>query len=348
MKNISAATSSSLNTSEWDLPFKVKGIIWCGVFAMESICVVIGNLLTIVLFASSRKLRKKSLLIAINMAFADAMIGIVCLPLHIYVNIGRAYQLWTPDTSLGIMFHITQTVFGQASLISSALISGERFFAIYWPLKHQILPVQAYYVAISIIWALSIILTTVFIALFLLTSTDHAFYTLMPWFLTLLIIVCLCNSGIIRKFRLRSNTLRQRSRGTLNRRLTTTLLFVSMVAFLSWFPKIIIMISRVQVSKYVHDIAFLLLYFNSLVNPVVYALRIAEFRQALVLCCLRRKSKLDGQTDRWSIRSTHRRMDRLSDRMSSPLTPGTQVRTLIPQTCHLRLALEDDKMETKL
>ena len=348
MKNVSAATRSSLNASDEGLPFKVKGIIWCGVFAIESIFIVIGNLLTIVLFATSRKLRKRSLLIAINMAFADAMIGIVCLPLHIYVNIGRAYQLWTPDTSLGTVFEIFQTVFGQASLISSALISGERFFAIYWPLKHQIVPVRAYYVVISIIWALSIIVTTVFITLILLRSRDHAFYTLMPCYLTLLIIMCFCNSGIIRKFRLRSNTLRQRSRGTLNRRLTTTLLFVSIVAFLSWFPKIIIMISRVKVPEYVFDIAFLLLYFNSLVNPVVYALRIDEFKQALVLCCLRRKSKLDGQTDRWSDRSTHRRMDRLSHCMSAPLTPGTQLRTLIPETCHLRLAFENNTVETKL
>ena len=334
MKNISAATSSSLNTSTGDVPSKVKGIIWCGVFAMESIFIVVGNLLTIVLFASSRKLRKKSLLIAINMAFADAMIGIVCLPLHIYVNIGNSYQLWTSDSYLtffGTTFEITQTVFSQASLISSALISGERFFAIYWPLKHQILPVRAYYVVISIIWALSIIVTTVFITVRLLISRKYAFYTLMSCYMILLFIVCFCNSGIWRKFRLTSNIFQQHNRGTKNRRLTTTLLFVSIVALLSWFPMIIIFqVSPINIG-YAHYFAFALCYFSFFVNPVVYALRFPEFRQALVLCFSRRKLKLHKQGH--CREKTYNRV--------ATLTPVTRPRAFSPEPSHLQLEFKE-------
>ena len=48
-----------------------------------------GNLLTIVLFAVEKRLRKKSLFVVINMAFADMMFGTVSLPLFVYyISIG--------------------------------------------------------------------------------------------------------------------------------------------------------------------------------------------------------------------------------------------------------------------
>ena len=48
-----------------------------------------GNLLTIVLFAVEKRLRKKSLFVVINMAFADMMFGAVSLPLFVYyISIG--------------------------------------------------------------------------------------------------------------------------------------------------------------------------------------------------------------------------------------------------------------------
>ena len=40
--------------------------------------------------------------------------------------------------------------------------------------------------------------------------------------------------------------------------------------------------------------AVVLNYSNSLVNPILYALRIPEFRKALALCCFRRKAATDG------------------------------------------------------
>ena len=40
-----------------------------------------------------------------------------------------------------------------------------------------------------------------------------------------------------------------------------------------------------QVPKRFYDMVNLFNYFNSFVNPIFYALRIAEFRRALALCC---------------------------------------------------------------
>lgn len=105
-----------------------------------------GNLLTISLFAVNKDLRKKSLVLVINMAFADLMLGAILMPFDIYLYTGDRYLLWTANssTSLYIFHEIVAVVLYHASLISAAFLSGERLYTILWPLKHRTLSMRAY------------------------------------------------------------------------------------------------------------------------------------------------------------------------------------------------------------
>ena len=69
-----------------DVPLRADGIALCSAFVFEAVLIVAGNLLTIAFFSMKKKLRKKSLLLVINMAFADVMLGAVSLPLYIYMG----------------------------------------------------------------------------------------------------------------------------------------------------------------------------------------------------------------------------------------------------------------------
>ena len=137
-----AVTNNSENATGSSLivPSKVEGIAWCTAFPLVFVFVVVGNLLNIVLFVVNRSLRKKSLHLVINMAFDDLMLGTVSLPLYIYY-VGYRFELWKGGRpmSLSIFYAIVDTFFSHASLISAAFISGERFYAIYWPFKHRTL-----------------------------------------------------------------------------------------------------------------------------------------------------------------------------------------------------------------
>jgi len=73
-------------------------------------------------------------------------------------------------------------------------------------------------------------------------------------------------------------------------------------------------------------------YSNSFANPVVYALRIPEFREALVLCCLR------GPAAR-NIVNIDRR---------SKNTPATELKTLRTDNSLLQLKFIPELLETKL
>ena len=218
---------------------QVEGITLSVVFLLEAVLIVTGNLLTIGLFAKEKKLRKKSLFLVVNMAFADLISGAVSLPLYVYSSIGPMYRLWKRDTSnitLPIGWDVTDATFSQASLISAVFIAVERFYAIYWPLKHRTLSTKAYYITIVIIWTLALLVSAVFNPVKYLISDKAAIYAWMSFPLLFLFIVCACNIGICRTFHKRKVCSQQGNRASQTQRLTVTLLLVSTASLLSWLP----------------------------------------------------------------------------------------------------------------
>ena len=161
-------TNKSTITHPNDVSFSsVQVIAWTCALATEAVVIVMGNLLTIVLFALNKKLRsKKSLYLVLNMAFADLFLGGVFLPMYVYLVAHNRVKL---EEETLTFYTIISFVFGKASFITAALISCERFYAIYWPLKHrQTLSTRAYRLVILTVWTLSILssLFTVFLLQF--------------------------------------------------------------------------------------------------------------------------------------------------------------------------------------
>ena len=129
LENASAFTRSSIS--------KAEGIAVCSALILSSVLIIAGNLLTLLLFAVTKPLRRKSLFLVMNMAFADLMLGAITLPFYIYVN-GGYYQLWTAKyDSEHMAYRIFYTSFDNilmyGSYISAASISCERLYAVFWP-----------------------------------------------------------------------------------------------------------------------------------------------------------------------------------------------------------------------
>ena len=320
---------------------KAEGIALCSAFILECVLIVVGNLFVIILFAANKGLRKKSLLLVINMSFADLMLGALTLPIYIY-NIGTDYKLWSGGfpSSLSVFYNSVDTLFSQASLLSATFISGERFYAIYWPFKHRTLSMRAYRIVISVVWTLALLIATAWTSLYRLISFEHGLYACSPYVVTLLLIVCGCNISIWRKFQRGSIASQRQNRASKNKRLTKTLLFVSVLALLSWLPLVImnflIFVFYFPIPWRFYDLVNVVNYSNSFVNPVVYALRIPEFKQALALCCLGREEATNDEGD-------ERRND-----TAAALTPATQLTLRTDPNSHIHLAYEPDVIDTKL
>ena len=281
-------------------PSEAEGIVWCSIFTLASALIVIGNLLTIILFTANKRLRKKSLVLVINMAVADLMLGAVSLPLYIYLVGISDYQLWTETLDLNVPFLIADILATKASLISATFISCERFYAIYWPFKHRTLTTRTYYIVIFIVWTLALLNTCIF----QMSSLRKLFpYILLSLGSTSAIIICGCNIAIWRKFQLQGIVagLQHQNRDLQNKRLTKILLFVSVLALLCWLPYIIVT-SLILLLDFNFMISWRCLviidfvnYANAFVNPAVYTLRIPQFRQALSRCCLVKRAVVNSE-----------------------------------------------------
>ena len=164
MRSTVAAYTSSENATGPSriFPSEPEGIAFCTAFILLSVFIVVGNLLAIVLFVVNRILRKRSLFLVINMAFADLMLGRVALPIYIY-RVGAHFQLWNGGRLVFwyTLYLIVDTFFTLASSISVAFISGERLYETYWPLKHRTLAMRTYCIIIFMVRTLAFLVDLV-------------------------------------------------------------------------------------------------------------------------------------------------------------------------------------------
>ena len=317
----------------------VQVIAWSCAVTTEAVVIFVGNLLTIVLFALNKKLRsKKSLYLVLNMAFADLFQGGISLPTYVYsLALGQVkFDEQTPT-----LFTIIFLVFAQASFITAALISCERFYAIYWPLKHrQKLSTRAYRFVILTVWTSSILgsLFTVFLLQFSSLVALNSFLSLI--FVSVLLIISGLNFGVWRKIQ-QQTVPHHQNRALQRRRLTKTLLLVSLIAMGFWLLPLVynnlIAFVGYRMSNNISLITSFTYFSNSFINPIVYALRIPDFKEALSLCCFTRHEVMSSQENAGR------------DEMAAHLAPVIQRRTLAMDHNKLKLTFEQENVEdTKL
>ena len=332
MENASAFTRS--------FPSKAEGIALCSTFILSSVLIIAGNLLTLVLFTVTKPLRRKSLFLVINMAFADLLLGTFSVPFYIYFA-GDAYQLWTAKYGFYLMvFKCIDAIFSFGSFLSAAFISCERLYAVYCPFKHRLLSTKTYRIAIFILWTFAALLSTILYLLSVFTSVRSALYVSVLVLLGLTVIICVCNIAIWRNFKHQSIDSQHRNGASRNRRLTKTLLLVSILALLCWLPLIIlnvlIYIPETSIPWKFYFMVNILNYSNSFVNPIVYVFRIPEFQQALRLCC--------------STRTPVIKMVKFKggNRTAALRTLEIELKILRNDPTHLQVDGEREYMETKL
>ena len=294
MENTSTANISKVNVLDLaTVPIsRPEGIAWCISLSFLSFFTVVGNLLIIILFAVNKRVRKKSLYFVINMASADLMLGTLGLPLYVKFFISTDYyRISTPKMNWTLVY-VSRSSYKLSlfvSLMSAALISYERFYAIHFPFKHRTKTTKGYNTVIFIIWTHSLPWE---IGSAFQSFESFARYISTSFGAVFTVIICGCNFAIWRKFKHESVASKQKNREAQNMRLTKTLMFASILTLLCWLPLIIVRILRGErVGRY-HIIVIFLNSCNSFINPVLYAMRIPEFRRALALCCIKRRAEI--------------------------------------------------------
>ena len=266
-------------------------IPWLVVLIIECLAIVILNIITIVVFVKKkRQLQRRSTYLIIHLAIVDLLVGAVSGPLQIKYRMALYCPLWKfrRDTfwSNRLTFAFAH-LFSFASLTNLIAISLERLHATFCPFRHRFVRKWVYRAIIIVIWLIPIVREVA--QIFLWEIADRTVISTYLYFLFYAVsLFVICVSYILITIKVRCSRHPQfHSRSKRERKLTGTALIVSLVSLLCFLPAMIYgacLRLLFTCFRNVHiQIAVLVLFLaNSLVNPIIYALRMPEFREGLI------------------------------------------------------------------
>ena len=281
-------------------------ITWLVLFLTESVAIVTVNLLTIVIFIKKSNLRTRSLYLVIHLTVADLFVvvfsgsvaQIYSLMACNFVQIDYSSQVQSLQLAGSYFFPLV-------SLTNIAVISLERCHATFCPLRHRVTKTWVYFLAIAAIWVLPGIVQAILQLPIYLITIDRKYYFSFPSYCYLcLFSVFVSYTLIFLKFRCRAHPQRLAAASLRQRKLTVTLLVTTLVSLVLWLPFNIhfcVACSTPNLHSFLSPLQpirlknalLVLLHANSLVNSIVYSIRIPEFKKALL--SLRKREERDAK-----------------------------------------------------
>ena len=278
-------------------------IPWMTVGLAESVAIVTLNLCTIIVFIRNRNLRKRSTYLVINLAVIDMFVGGSAV-YNLFYWPGVDCYLWKwhyIQFGTYIFIHAVDYFFPIASLTNITIIALERVHATFCPLRHRVLKKWVYRFIIAIVWVISGLLVIIYSLLDQLFggAVFLTFFSIFP------LIICVAYTSIVIKVRCGAQP-QHHGAASRERKLTMTLLIVTVVSFLLYLPLAIWYsamyfsndeIWRSLSSSVAYHLNFaliILFYANSLVNTLLYAIRMPGYRSA-VLGLFRRRPRRQSQ-----------------------------------------------------
>ena len=266
-------------------------IPWLVVLIIECLAIVILNIITIVVFVKKkRQLQRRSTYLIIHLAIVDLLVGAVSGPLQIKYRMALYCPPWKfrRDTIWSNRLYFTFFhLFSFASFTNLIAISLERLHATFCPFRHRFVRKWVYRAIIIVIWLIPICreVAQIFlweIADLLVIST----YLYLPFYTVSLFVICVSYILIIIKVRC-SRHPQIHSRSKRERKLTGTALIVSLVSLLCFLPALIYLAClhlsfTCFMNVHIYMAVSVLCLGNSLVNPIIYSLRMPGFREGLL------------------------------------------------------------------
>ena len=275
-------------------------ITWFAVFLTVSVAIVTVNLTSIILFIKNRSLRTRAMYLVINLTIADMFVGgfshfflFQCLSKHscdiVKMNLSQ---------ELNVIINFLFPWFPLTSLTNIAVISLDRMHATIRPFRHRLIKKWVYGVTIAGVWVLAAMVSTAILILFEYgKEPSYRVYFSQSYCCLCLLVICVSYSSIVVKFLCGAHP-QHHGAANRQRKLTVTLFIMTIVSLLMWLPHAVFtFLYQTGIIKFLSsqesvrlDFSLKILYFmNSLVNPIVYTIRMPEFREALLLLFKRQR-----------------------------------------------------------
>lgn len=277
--------------------------VWCSAFSLTSVLIATTNALTIKIFCTNAQLKKKKEnVFLISLAIVDMLVGLLCVPLYVVLSI----MMWHKNLynsvyyiHLGTLFRLIDIFCGLSSIYTLTAIAIERLFAVIKPRVQRTISRKVYRYLVRVPWGVAFIFS-VFNALssYREFKVFEQFYNLI-FASILLSLVIVIASYVYIWLSIKNDTQTKRLSATSlrngksdyqikrERKMTRVVVIVTSTFVVTCLPFETINIAmficecELNVTRSVYLITKLLQYSNSMLNPFIYSLAIAEFRKCL-------------------------------------------------------------------
>lgn len=257
--------------------------IFYTVLTIEATLICLGNAFTIFVFWHQRDSLKRAWYLLINLAVADLLVGLTVLTRILTYK--PSHQLLTLADGIFSTFFLS---FATVSLLCLMVISLERVYAVLWPLRHRVASTRRYIVSIVLVWTgglctgtLEVIHTNKII------SEKSSYLVINSLFFVSLVVVLGAYLTIRKRLNKPNNLVETQNRRAVeqNVKLSKSLFVVIGLSFSCWLPAIVVFVTFPFCSDCERDIldwtTLVISLANSLVNPVVYCLKMPAFESSV-------------------------------------------------------------------
>ncbi|CAH3195115.1 unnamed protein product [Porites evermanni] len=263
----------------------------------QGLCIFTGNFITMIVFWIHRYKLKRTSFLLINLAVADLLAGLA--------QAVMAAQP-VPHTISADISACFQAAFLAASVLFLVFISLERAYALIYPLRHRVTSTNAYIYTIIIVWLIAITWGTSCL-LVVYDIFEFKFYMAAFSFAILfcLVTICLCYVAIRAKLSQESPAIDQannRLNTDRNTKLSKTFCIVISASVALWVPGLVFYCIYYFLPRYsviMNYASFILHQTNSLLNPIIYSLRMPFFKETFKR--LKNKMKIRKQTKTYTV-----------------------------------------------
>ena len=279
-------------------------IPWLALFGTVCLAIVILNIITIIIFVKQRQLQRKSTYLIIHLAIVDLFVGAVTGPLWTDFFMNLYCDLWEYDRPDSILLFVLGRATGyhidKVSLLNLAFISLERTHATFCPFKHRSVKKWIYGVVIAFTWLVPVVLMSLVIGLINFNYVSFKITSVLFSYLSILLLVIFaCYVSIYIKVRGGRFSQLHGAAGLRERKLTSTMFLVTFGSFLTFLPQMVFwgevafdfkLLSSLPTNYALHIsmLMFFFFFLNSLINPIIYAIRMPEFRAGILQILFRK------------------------------------------------------------
>ena len=276
-----------------------KCITWFAVFVTESLIIVSVNLLTIIVFIKNKKLRTRAMYLVISLTVADMLVGLLSESLFPLVFMQYPCGFLggvSLDSKIETVLDTIIPDLPLVSLTNIAVISLERTHATFRPFKHRVIKKWVYGVIIATVWVLPVMILSVAESGIFYDFSDNLSILWPIYYCFCLFVICVSYACISIKFFCGAHP---QHHGAVNRqrKLTVTLFIMTIVSLILLIPLLLnLFVSAIGSQNVLSSFSYLCFSFlfagvNSFVNPILYSVRIPEFKQALISLFSRQRNE---------------------------------------------------------